>query len=300
MDVIYMAVNHNDMLEIFTSNIELLDYKLNPFIKKIIEFLIVFLDDGDNKKELYSKFNKYGNFLVNKPDELFKLIKSLIPHGILEEFIVRYSYAKLEKHNKNNPISFHIPKYKFISDTLYLYDEILSDENRNYLEIREINGIDINELILNLKNKGFNHSEKEVLLLHKEIIAALGFQGDKYELGVLSNGKLVKLQLDGEEHNIDFSILAKKHERAKILEKSNFILTNNRKSAIENQRFAYAHDSCLKLLAILHGMSKSDKDLKLIEQISTRMNDILSSIIFYPPFRIVSLPLPSWLRLLLF
>lgn len=272
-----MAVNHNDMLEIFTSNIELLDYKLNPFIKKIIEFLIVFLDEGDNKKELYSKFNKYGNFLVNNSDELFKLIKLLIPHGILDEYIVRYSYAKLDNQNKKNPISFHITKYKFIGDTLYLYDETLSDENRNYLEIKEINGININELILNLKNKGFNHSEIEVLLLHKEIITALGFQGDKDELGVLSNGKLVKLQLDGDEHNIDFSILAKKHERAKILEKSNFILANNRESAIENQRFAYAHDSCLKLLAILHGMSKSDKDLKLIEQISTRMNDILLS-----------------------
>ena len=134
---------------------------MNPFYSCVISYLIKICGyklskDGSE----YEQIKKIESILKTNPKIFKEVFKILIRNGFLEDLSFRYEYH------------FNILKFKIIDGKLYVYDLIISRENRKYVEIKQINNIDVNELITLLKNDGYTDEEVEVLIQHKEVLQA--------------------------------------------------------------------------------------------------------------------------------
>ena len=175
--------------------------------------------------------------------------------------------------NSGDENYFSMLKFKIIDGKLYAYDLITSRENRKYVEIKQINNIDVNELITLLKNDGYTDEEAEVLIQHKEVLQAYGIDSKSYNITLLNNNDLINMQLDDPNIRLDFSVFFKEHSKSNLLDKTNFNL--NIESSDNN--ISYGYDSNLKLLSLMHGLCKSQKDLSLFESIYKKNVELLGN-----------------------
>ncbi len=81
------------------------------------------------------------------------------------------------------------------------------------------------------------------------------------------------MQLDDPNIRLDFSIFFKEHSKSNLLDKTNFNL--NIESSDTN--ISYGYDSNLKLLSLIHGLCKSQKDLSLFESIYKKNVELLGN-----------------------
>lgn len=81
------------------------------------------------------------------------------------------------------------------------------------------------------------------------------------------------MQLDDPNIRLDFSVFFKEHSKSNLLDKTNFNL--NIESSDNN--ISYGYDSNLKLLSLMHGLCKSQKDLSLFESIYKKNVELLGN-----------------------
>ena len=133
--------------------------------------------------------------------------------------------------------------------------------------------MDVIELITLLKNDGYTDEEAEVLIQHKEVLQAYGIDSKSYNITLLNDNNLINMQLDDPNIMLDFSIFFKEHSKSNLLDKTNFNL--NIESSDTN--ISYGYDSNLKLLSLMHGLCKSQKDLSLFEGIYKKNVELLGN-----------------------
>ena len=133
--------------------------------------------------------------------------------------------------------------------------------------------MDVVELITLLKNDGYTDEEAEVLIQHKEVLQAYGIDGKSYNITLLNDNNLINMQLDDPNIRLDFSIFFKEHSKSNLLDKTNFNL--NIESSDTN--ISYGYDSNLKLLSLMHGLCKSQKDLSLFEGVYKKNVELLGN-----------------------
>lgn len=259
-----MEINYNDTLQKRMLNWKYYGDNMNPFYSCVISYLIEIggyklSKDGSE----YEQIKKIESILKTSPKIFKELLKILTQNGFLEDLSFRYEYSNKFYKNRGDENHFSILKFKIIDGKLYVYDLITSRENRKYVEIKQINNIDVNELITLLKNDGYTDEEVEVLIQHKEVLQAYGIDSKSYNITLLNDNNLLNMQLDNPNIRLDFSIFFKKHSKSNLLDKSNFNL--NIESSDTN--ISYGYDSNLKLLSLMHGLCKSQKDLSLFESI---------------------------------
>lgn len=259
-----MEINYNDTLQKRMLNWKYYGDNMNPFYSCVISYLIEIggyklSKDGSE----YEQIKKIESILKTSPKIFKELLKILTQNEFLEDLSFRYEYSNKFYKNRGDENHFSILKFKIIDGKLYVYDLITSRENRKYLEIKQINNIDVNELITLLKNDGYTDEEVEVLIQHKEVLQAYGIDSKSYNITLLNDNNLLNMQLDNPNIRLDFSIFFKEHSKSNLLDKSNFNL--NIESSDTN--ISYGYDSNLKLLSLMHGLCKSQKDLSLFESI---------------------------------
>lgn len=265
-----MEINYNDTLQKRMLNWKYYGDNMNPFYSCVISYLIKICGyklskDGSE----YEQIKKIESILKTNPKIFKEVFKILIQNGFLEDLSFRYEYSK----NRGDENHFNILKFKIIDGKLYVYDLIISRENRKYVEIKKINNIDVNELITLLKNDGYTDEEVEVLIQHKEVLQAYGIDSKSYNITLLNDNNLINMQLDNPNIRLDFSIFFKEHSKSNLLDKTNFNL--NIESSDTN--ISYGYDSNLKLLSLMHGLCKSQKDLSLFESIYKKNVELLGN-----------------------
>ena len=269
-----MEINYNDTLQKRMLNWKYYGDNMNPFYSCVISYLIEIggyklSKDGSE----YEQIKKIESILKTSPKIFKELLKILTQNGFLEDLSFRYEYSNKFYKNRGDENHFSILKFKIIDGKLYVYDLITSRENRKYVEIKQINNIDVNELITLLKNDGYTDEEVEVLIQHKEVLQAYGIDSKSYNITLLNDNNLLNMQLDNPNIRLDFSIFFKKHSKSNLLDKSNFNL--NIESSDTN--ISYGYDSNLKLLSLMHGLCKSEKDLSLFESIYKKNVELLGN-----------------------
>lgn len=266
-----MAINYNDMLQINGANTKYIKPKYYGLISEIM----ICLHDLDYPID---KIEKIGDLLSEDKESLFYIIKILIRCGFDSNFKFRYYLNWLKTNKYVDKTDFNSKtigiKYKFIDGVLFLYDYLLSRENVNYLKITKINDIDINEIIEKFRNKGFQDDEIEYLLFHKELLEAIGVNCENYKLTIINDDEEITLPLSDEKFRPTFSIFEKKHKRATILDEKNFSISRDYQETIPDKKLSYAYDSGMKLLMILHGLSKSKNDIQLFEKIYNQEGEL--------------------------
>lgn len=269
-----MEINYNDTLQKRMLNWKYYGDNMNPFYSCVISYLIEIggyklSKDGSE----YEQIKKIESILKTSPKIFKELLKILTQNGFLEDLSFRYEYSNKFYKNRGDENHFSILKFKIIDGKLYVYDLITSRENRKYIEIKQINNIDVNELITLLKNDGYTDEEVEVLIQHKEVLQAYGIDSKSYNITLLNDNNLLNMQLDNPNIRLDFSIFFKEHSKSNLLDKSNFNL--NIESSDTN--ISYGYDSNLKLLSLMHGLCKSEKDLSLFESIYKKNVELLGN-----------------------
>lgn len=269
-----MEINYNDTLQKRMLNWKYYGDNMNPFYSCVISCLIEIggyklSKDGSE----YEQIKKIESILKTSPKIFKELLKILTQNGFLEDLSFRYEYSNKFYKNRGDENHFSILKFKIIDGKLYVYDLITSRENRKYVEIKQINNIDVNELITLLKNDGYTDEEVEVLIQHKEVLQAYGIDSKSYNITLLNDNNLLNMQLDNPNIRLDFSIFFKEHSKSNLLDKSNFNL--NIESSDTN--ISYGYDSNLKLLSLMHGLCKSQKDLSLFESIYKKNVELLGN-----------------------
>lgn len=269
-----MEINYNDTLQKRMLNWKYYGDNMNPFYSCVISYLIEIggyklSKDGSE----YEQIKKIESILKTSPKIFKELLKILTQNGFLEDLSFRYEYSNKFYKNRGDENHFSILKFKIIDGKLYVYDLITSRENRKYVEIKQINNIDVNELITLLKNDGYTDEEVEVLIQHKEVLQAYGIDSKSYNITLLNDNNLLNMQLDNPNIRLDFSIFFKEHSKSNLLDKSNFNL--NIESSDTN--ISYGYDSNLKLLSLMHGLCKSQKDLSLFESIYKKNVELLGN-----------------------
>lgn len=269
-----MEINYNDTLQKRMLNWKYYGDNMNPFYSCVISYLIEIggyklSKDGSE----YEQIKKIESILKTNPKIFKEVFKILTQNGFLEDLSFRYEYSNKFYKNRGDENHFSILKFKIIDGKLYVYDLITSRENRKYVEIKQINNIDVNELITLLKNDGYTDEEVEVLIQHKEVLQAYGIDSKSYNITLLNDNNLLNMQLDNPNIRLDFSIFFKEHSKSNLLDKSNFNL--NIESSDTN--ISYGYDSNLKLLSLMHGLCKSEKDLSLFESIYKKNVELLGN-----------------------
>lgn len=269
-----MEINYNDTLQKRMLNWIYYGDNMNPFYSCVISYLIEIggyklSKDGSE----YEQIKKLENILKTNPKIFKEILKTLTQNGFLEDLSFRYEYSNKFYKNRGDENYFSILKFKIIDGKLYAYDLITSRENRKYVEIKQINNIDVNELITLLKNDGYTDEEAEVLIQHKEVLQAYGIDSKSYNITLLNNNDLINMQLDDPNIRLDFSVFFKEHSKSNLLDKTNFNL--NIESSDNN--ISYGYDSNLKLLSLMHGLCKSKKDLSLFESIYKKNVELLGN-----------------------
>lgn len=269
-----MEINYNDTLQKRMLNWKYYGDNMNPFYSCVISYLIEIggyklSKDGSE----YEQIKKIESILKTNPKIFKEVFKILTQNGFLEDLSFRYEYSNKFYKNRGDENHFSILKFKIIDGKLYVYDLITSRENRKYVEIKQINNIDVNELITLLKNDGYTDEEVEVLIQHKEVLQAYGIDSKSYNITLLNDNNLLNMQLDNPNIRLDFSIFFKEHSKSNLLDKSNFNL--NIESSDTN--ISYGYDSNLKLLSLMHGLCKSQKDLSLFESIYKKNVELLGN-----------------------
>ena len=269
-----MEINYNDTLQKRMLNWKYYGDNMNPFYSCVISYLIEIggyklSKDGSE----YEQIKKIESILKTNPKIFKEVFKILTQNGFLEDLSFRYEYSNKFYKNRGDENHFSILKFKIIDGKLYVYDLITSRENRKYVEIKQINNIDVNELITLLKNEGYTDEEVEVLIQHKEVLQAYGIDSKSYNITLLNDNNLLNMQLDNPNIRLDFSIFFKEHSKSNLLDKSNFNL--NIESSDTN--ISYGYDSNLKLLSLMHGLCKSEKDLSLFESIYKKNVELLGN-----------------------
>ena len=168
-----MEINYNDTLQKRMLNWIYYGDNMNPFYSCVISYLIEIggyklSKDGSE----YEQIKKLENILKTNPKIFKEILKTLTQNGFLEDLSFRYEYSNKFYKNRGDENYFSILKFKIIDGKLYAYDLITSRENRKYVEIKQINNIDVNELITLLKNDGYTDEEAEVLIQHKEVLSS--------------------------------------------------------------------------------------------------------------------------------
>lgn len=269
-----MEINYNDTLQKRMLNWIYYGDNMNPFYSCVISYLIEIggynlSKDGSE----YEQIKKLENILKINPKIFKEILKTLTQNGFLEDLSFRYEYSNKFYKNRGDENHFSILKFKIIDGKLYAYDLITSRENRKYVEIKQINNMDVNELITLLKNDGYTDEEAEVLIQHKEVLQAHGIDSKSYNITLLNDNDLINMQLDDPNIRLDFSIFFKEHSKSNLLDKTNFNL--NIESSDTN--ISYGYDSNLKLLSLIHGLCKSQKDLSLFESIYKKNVELLGN-----------------------
>lgn len=269
-----MKINYNDTLQKRMLNWIYYDGNMNPFYSCIISYLIEvggykLSKDGSE----YEQIRKLEIILKTNPKIFKEILKTLIQNGFLKDLSFRYEYSNKFYKTRGDENQFSILKFKIIDGKPYVYDLITSRENRKYVEIKQINSIDVNEIITLLKNDGYNDEEIEVLIQHKEILQVYGLDASSYNITLLYNNNLINMQLDDPNIRLDFSIFFKEHSKSNLLDKTNF---NLNQESIKNN-VSYGYDSNLKLLSLMHGLCKSQKDLSLFEDICSKNVELLGN-----------------------
>ena len=239
-----MEINYNDTLQKRMLNWIYYGDNMNPFYSCVISYLIEIGGYKLNKDgSEYEQIKKLENILKTNPEIFKEILKTLTQNGFLEDLSFRYEYSNKFYKNRGDENYFSILKFKIIDGKLYAYDLITSRENRKYVEIKQINNIDVNELITLLKNDGYTDEEAEVLIQHKEVLQAYGIDSKSYNITLLNNNDLINMQLDDPNIRLDFSVFFKEHSKSNLLDKTNFNL--NIESSDNN--ISYGYDSNLKL-----------------------------------------------------
>lgn len=256
-----MEVNYNDALQQTMLNWKYYDKNMDPFYGCLISYLIEvggykLSKDGSERDQV----KKIEIILKNDPKTFKGILKILMQNEFSGNLGFRYQYRNTLYKGRDEENHFSILKFKIIDDKLYVYDLIVSRENRKYVEIKKINNVDANELIALLKNDGYSEEEIEILLQHKEVLQAYGIDSLSYTITVLNNN-LINMQLDDPNIKLDFSIFYKEHAKSNLLTKTNFSL----KPGTSDSNASYGYDSNIKLLFLLHGLCKSQKDLSFFE-----------------------------------
>ena len=256
-----MEINYNDALQQTMLNWKYYDKNMDPFYGCLISYLIEvggykLSKDGSERDQV----KKIEIILKNDPKIFKGILKILMQNEFSGNLGFRYQYRNTLYKGRDEENHFSILKFKIIDDKLYVYDLIVSRENRKYVEIKKINNVDANELIALLKNDGYSEEEIEILLQHKEVLQAYGIDSLSYTITVLNNN-LINMQLDDPNIKLDFSIFYKEHAKSNLLTKTNFSL----KPGTSDSNASYGYDSNIKLLFLLHGLCKSQKDLSFFE-----------------------------------
>ena len=165
-----MEINYNDTLQKRMLNWIYYGDNMNPFYSCVISYLIEIggyklSKDGSE----YEQIKKLENILKTNPKIFKEILKTLTQNGFLEDLSFRYEYSNKFYKNRGDENHFSILKFKIIDGKLYAYDLVTSRENRKYVEIKQINNMDVVELITLLKNDGYTDEEAEVLIQHKEV-----------------------------------------------------------------------------------------------------------------------------------
>lgn len=269
-----MTINYNDTLQKRMLNWIYYGDNMNPFYSCVISYLIEIggyklSKDGSE----YEQIKKLENILKTNSKIFKEILKTLTQNGFLEDLSFRYEYSNKFYKNRGGENYFSILKFKIIDGKLYAYDLITSKENRKYVEIKKINNIDVNELITLLKNDGYTDEEAEILIQHKEVLHAYGIDSKSYNITLLNNNDLINMQLDDPNIRLDFSIFFKEHSKSNLLDKTNF----NLNIGSSDINVSYGYDSNLKLLSLMHGLCKSQKDLSLFESIYKKNVELLGN-----------------------
>ena len=256
-----MKINYNDRLAKSLYNNKFYNSDINPLYIK----LLLFYDESILNK-LYNKHERLieiEHIFENNPKLFNRLLKFAIENGFLNDLIIRYEFNNSYNKQKNEDNCFVLLKYKVIDNHLYVYDEMLSLENQKLLEVTAINGYPISDILEKFYNQGYTLSQILILIQHKEILSSYGFKSDKYEITI--EDEKLKIDLSDPEIKINHDIFYKEHAKSQLLDKSSFDL--NMQTGSEHFYSSYGYDSNIKLLKMLHGLSKNEKVNKLLEDI---------------------------------
>lgn len=267
-----MSKNFNDELEMRLFNTYFYFDGINPLYGNLIYYLnqkgvLNIKKDSDFRSQILA----IEKVLKIEPETFKKILKYAIEDGFIEDLSVRYRFSNNLYRKRDEASYLSIIKFKIIDNKLYMYDLTIGPENRKYLEVTNINGIMVGEIINVLKKEKFTNEQIESLIQHKEILSAYGFKTDKFEIKISDIDKYIRL--DDPELRLDFEIFYKQHEKSKLLDKSNFTLSVS--NSMPNTNNSYGYDSNLKLIAILHGLSKSKEDLSMFENIHRLNTEVI-------------------------
>lgn len=259
-----MTLNNNDIFEMSLFNTYYYFEGMNLLYAK----LILFLNDIGAYKlkntgllEYRSQLLAIEKYFDSDYNTFKKLLKFAIDNGFDEDLSIRYQFINKYTRDREEDNKFGIVKFKIIDNKLFAYNMILSSENQAFIEVETINGFNINDIVQIFKNDGYTNEQISSMIQHKEILTAYGFESKQFEVSL---GGL-KIDLSDPNIKFDYDIFYKEHEKSSILDKSNFSMASN----IGEVRIdsSYGFDSNMKLLEMLHGLSKSETDLKLFETI---------------------------------
>lgn len=267
-----MSLNYNDELEKTLIINKYYPTGMNPFYGKFIKFLN---DSGIYKieKSISSDLQMLylEKYLKSNPDIFNKLLRFAIDYGFLEEINIRYSFSNRRYRKKEDYNQFSVLKYKIIGGHLYVYDVMNSIENQKLLEVSSINGYNAKDIIEKFYSFGYTDDQIQILIQHKEILTSIGFESDNFEISLPSE-KLV-LDLSNPSFRINPDIFYKEHRKSNLLGKENFdslVIEEKTKEDISS-----SFDCNIKLLKILHGLSKSSNDLLIFENILKKANEVV-------------------------
>ncbi len=229
---------------------------INPLYGTLIKYYLE-IEDKEFKEDGKVRVRKIQQVLRENKELFINLLKELLKCDFSSIIFCRFSFADMLSGKMS------ILRYEIIDDKLYVYDSLKSRENQRHLEVKQINGVDVDTIISLFRKEGYSNKEIESIIWHKEILEAYGMSGKEYIISILNNGKVINIQLDDPNIKFDYSLFYKEHDRSKLLDKSNFTLDNG----VRDNNCSYGYDSNLKLLSLLHGLCKNSNDLSLLESL---------------------------------
>ena len=260
-----MIKDFHDALEIINFNSTYGVAGINPLYANLILYLheigVLELGKDEYSQLLVLSINK--EFQTN-PDIFKNALKYAIKNGFIEKISSRYISLHGSLSGRHDNINrFTVIKFKIIDDNLYIYNQNVFPENRRYLQVTDINGTKVEKIINVFKKENFSNEEIESLIQHKEILSAYGFESEKFEIKI--NDMDDCINFDDPELKLNSDIFFKAHAKSELLDKGNFTLSISSDGQKTNN--SYGYDCNLKLLAMLHGLCKSEEDLNMFENI---------------------------------
>lgn len=267
-----MVKNFNDELEMRLFNTNFYFEGINPLYGNLIYYLnqmgaLKLKKDSDFRLQILA----VEKVFQKEPDVFKKILRYAIKDVFIEDLSFRYRFSNNLYRERDEDNCFSIIKFKIIDNKLYIYDLTIGPENRKYLQITDINGTKVEEIISVLKTENFTNEQIELLIQHKEILSAYGFETDKFEIKISDVESCIRL--DDPELKMTFDIFYKQHAKSNLLDKSNFSLSVSDSAQKANN--SYGYDSNLKLIDMLHGLCKSKEDLSMFENIYRLNTEII-------------------------